>query len=192
MLLASLSLLTTQAMAEPSPEPGGRFFMPAAEIGPVWFSTPKLGTGLMVRTSMDYRFRRLRAPFLRLAYDATTAPFSSAAGSGPSLTANASIHDLLVGGGFRAGSDRLQVVPSLQAGVQLAQLPYLESEPGAVGVGTRTQLSGLVVAGLGAEYFVTPEVALTAEFTGRVAGPFTSDSVPGEAVGFTVGLSTSL
>ncbi|MEN0064702.1 MAG: hypothetical protein AAGA48_21330 [Myxococcota bacterium] len=167
-----------------------RFFMPAVEGGVLFSADPDLGPGLTFRTALDWRLRRIRAPFLRLSYDATSAPFvqRGVLGAG-SLTSDLSTDDVVLGGGFRMGPRALQVTATMQGGVQIASIPTIETQGKDLVIGQRSEVYGLFVAGLGLEWYFDDDAALTVEGTGRISS---RRGLRGIAGGVTVGVTTAL
>ena len=143
---------------------GSRVFMPAGELGSVWFADPNLGTGLMMRTSIEARYRRVRAPFLRVSYDATWVPYTTTRSSDQaSLKASATVHEMVMGGGMRFGHDRLQVAPSIVGGLRVSQLPSLHGGLTDLEVGTRSVVSAVVAPSVGVELYLEPDTAVTVD-----------------------------
>lgn len=169
-------------------------FEPAIELGLIFHDDPTIGEGLLVRTSLELRFERVNAPFLRLSYDTATARVTrDDVGSVERLVANLALHDIVLGGGWRIGLDEFQVVGSVQLGVQIADAPtitLLENE--TVIVGAETSVAGLGLAGLGLEYYLSEEIALTAELSGRLRFSELDDAISPFALAFTLGLTTAL
>ncbi|MEO1175220.1 MAG: hypothetical protein AAFX94_24665, partial [Myxococcota bacterium] len=166
-LLSALALAT----ADDAPEdPDGLFvFEPAIELGVLWHRAPEIAAGTTFRTSLDFRFGRVSAPFIRVAYDASTARFTRADGEGfERLEANLALLDIIAGPGLRFGPDALQFEATVQAGVQIADTPIpRQLEDDSFVVESESKTVGVGVAGLGVELYLDPEIALTAEFSGR-------------------------
>lgn len=145
-----------------------RIFMPAFEMGLTWSEDPDVGLGITFRTSVEWRLRRISAPFVRLSYDAANAPFTQRnVGGLTSLTSSLATHDIHVGGGIRFGPRAVQIVPSLQGGIQIAEIPELLEDGDGFVLEPRTQFYGLVVGGLGLEWYFDDNAAFTIEASGR-------------------------
>ncbi len=173
------------------PEDRERIFMPAFETGLIWSEDPDVGVGTTFRTSVEWRQRRISAPFLRISYDATTARYEQRnVGGLASVTSGSTTHDLLAGGGLRFGPRELQLVPSLQAGLQIAEIPEVRVTDEGLVLQPRTQSFGLAVGAFGLEWYVDDDAALTLEATGRVR--FDADTRPGLAGGLTIGVTTAI
>ncbi|MEO0603383.1 MAG: hypothetical protein AAF211_18230, partial [Myxococcota bacterium] len=118
--------LFATALAQDDAPERYRFFMPAVELGTLWHADETIRPGLLFRTSLDFRFRRVNAPFLRLSYDATTARLERADEEGTTrLVATLALHDVVIGGGYRLGSAKWQLVGSVQFGAQIADTPVV-------------------------------------------------------------------
>lgn len=181
--------------AEPSEQPEEareRFFMPEIEVGVIWSGDPDISPGLTFRTSVEWRLRRIQAPFARFSYDSTNARIVRRdLGEVVSLTAGLATHDLIAGGGMRFGPPALQGTASLQGGVQITGLPELQGDEADLVIGQRTRWSGVLVGGLGVEWYFNQRTALTVESTGRVLiGRDIGTRALG--AGFTVGVTTEL
>jgi len=168
-------------------------FVPAIEVGLLWHADPNLALSAVFRTSIDYRFRRIRGGFSRLTYDAASPRFTQRGEANEEeLTVNMSLHDIYLGGGYRFGPERVQFVVGAHAGVQLVELPQLLSEPDEpVKVDTRLRAAGLGVVNTAVEVYLTRRVALTLDVSGRARFKrLRGGSVFGFAA--TVGLATAI
>jgi hypothetical protein len=203
---ALLCALTAPAWASPPPgagqnaaqsladeaEANPRLFMPAIELGVLWHAEPTVAPGPVFRTSVDYRFRRLNAPFVRLAYDATTARMTQRQGGTPRLVANLALHDISVGGGLRAGGPRVQGVAAALVGLQVAEVPSLRGRGDALVVGVRTQVGALATVGAGVEAYFSEDAAITLDLSARaISTPLQPGANP-FAGALTLGLATAL
>ncbi|MEL6184400.1 MAG: hypothetical protein AAFU79_07235, partial [Myxococcota bacterium] len=90
------------------------------------------------------------------------------------------------------GPDALQVVGSIQLGIQLADLPVLRQGPNqSFTVEAETSVAGISLVALGLEYYIFPDLALTTEFTGRLRFVELDGRSP-VAFGFTLGVTTAI
>lgn len=168
-------------------------FMPAIEVGLLWHADPNLALSAVFRTSIDYRFGRIRGGFTRLTYDAASPRFTQRDEANEQvLTANMSLHDVYLGGGYRFGPDRVQFVVGAHVGVQLTEVPELLSEPNEpLEIDTRLTAAGLGVVNTSLEVYLARRVALTFDVSGRARFKrLRGGSVFGLAA--TVGLATAI
>lgn len=172
-----------------------RVFMPEFEFGAMVFSRADVGVGFVARTSIEYRAATLSRPFARLTYDTTSASFRQPGTAAlPPLRGTLVSHDILLGGGHRFGSDRVQGVVGVQGGLHLYALPRIVSgESLAVSaVSAVTRAGAAVRSSLGLEVYVTEKSAVTVEGLGqRLWGEAWEGSdgwAAGALVGFTVAL----
>ncbi len=151
------------------PSKGEWVFVPAVEVGLLWHADPNLALSAVFRTSIDYRFRRIGGGFSRVTYDAASPRFTQlGAANEQVLTANMSLHDIYLGGGYRFGAERVQLVVGAHVGVQLVELPQLLSAPDEpVKVDTQVRAAGLGVVNTALEIYLTRRVALTFDISGR-------------------------
>jgi len=182
MWVGALLVLTAAAVAAPeeesvppntAEEDGGdapeRIFMPAIELGVLWHADPALDASVLFRTSVDFRLRRVNAPFVRLTYDAASPRLTQPA-TPPvqQLTANTALHDVYVGLGIRLGTQTVQFVPTGHIGAQITEVPVaLQAPEDGIIIDTETAVTGLAVVGLGTELYVEPEIALTLDVSAR-------------------------
>lgn len=180
------------AQTEPLLSERERVFMPEFELGAMAFPRDDLSLGFVARTSMEYRPDRLRAPFLRITYDATTASFvQPATETLPELRGPYAAHDILLGGGYRVGSQTVQGVFGFAGGLRLDALPRL-IEDEALEISTRTRVGAAARLSMGVEVYVEEESAITLELLGqRMWGPIWSGS-DAWAFGALVGFTSSL
>jgi hypothetical protein len=166
-------------------------FMPAIELGVLWHADPEIAPGVFFRTSLEYRFQRIQSGFVRLSYDATSPRLTQLDTDGAALLeANVALHDVYVGGGYRAGPPVFQVVPSAHVGVQIGEVPMLTEADDTLVVDTTTTVTGLGVVALGFEYYVDEDIAITAEISGRARfTPLLRGSLFGGAA--TLGITTA-
>jgi len=183
------------ALAQEVEEPPSleRFFMPAIEAGVIWSGDSDIDLGLTFRTSVDWRLRRISAPFLRLSYDATTAQYTQRnLGELARLTSTLATHDIVLGGGVRFGPSTLQVVTSVQSGIQFAQIPALRQDGEDLVVASQDERYGITIGGLGAEWYLEEEAAITLEWSGRLRHWDNGVGAEKIAVGCTIGVTTAI
>ncbi|MEO1231850.1 MAG: hypothetical protein AAFZ18_23390 [Myxococcota bacterium] len=192
-MLALLALAV--ALPDPAVDETERvwLFEPAVEIGVLVHLDDAVDEGLLVRSSLDVRWKRLRSAFFRLSYDTSTARMLRENVEGVSrLEADLGLQDITLGGGWRLGPDALQVVGSIQLGIQLADLPVLRQGPNqSFTVEAETSVAGISLVALGLEYYIFPDLALTTEFTGRLRFVELDGRSP-VAFGFTLGVTTAI
>lgn len=201
-LLTALLLPCPALAEEPAPEPAppaeeadrDRLFMPALELGVLAHLDPTIRPGVLFRTSIDWRFRLLNAPFIRLAYDATTGRMVRRDAEGEDrLVGNLALHDLLVGFGGRVGTPTVQAVGSVQSGLQIAEVPVLVTQPdNTLLVDTQTKLAGVVVVATGMEIYIEEGVAITTEVSGRLRSRRLAEDVNPWAVAVVLGVTSAL
>ncbi len=145
-------------------------FMPAVELGLLYHQDPNLPLAAVFRTSIDYRFRRVAGPYLRLSYDAGSPRLTQRNVDGATLLrANMAMHDVYMGGGYRFGPKRWQIVTGAHLGVQITEVPSLATDADDVtSVGTRLRATGLAVASVGFEFYFDRRTAATLDLSGRL------------------------
>ena len=169
-----------------------RVFMPEFEFGVMAYGRRDIGVGFIARTALEYRPSLGSDWFARLTYDTTSASFTtSGQGDLPQLRGTHSAHDVLLGGGYRVGSNAVQAAFGLQGGLHLDALPRLV-ESDALEITAATRAGAALRASVGLELYVEPESAVTVEVLGqRLWGPDWQGDT-GWAGGATLGFTTSL
>ncbi|MEM6925540.1 MAG: hypothetical protein AAF602_01330 [Myxococcota bacterium] len=186
-----LLLRAPLALAEDPDASPERVFLPEFEFGVMGYGRRDIGVGFVARTSIEYRPALTNAGFARLTYDTTSASFSTPMGEGlPRLRGTHSAHDVLVGGGYRTGSETVQVAFGVQGGLHLDAIPRLV-ESDALEVSAATRVGAAVRGSVGVELYIEPESAVTLEVLGqRMWGPIWQ-ARDGWAGGATAGFTTA-
>lgn len=186
---APLLLLTLTSSAHAAPP---EFFMPAFEAGVVVHADPARAVGVVFRTAVDFRPKQNGLGFVRLTYDTTSGRTRTQPVVGPTLVANAVLHDVLVGGGLRGGSKVVQGIGAVQAGLEVGELPVATYSDDGTVVSLETQTSFAPIFGVATalEVYVAPRVAITAEAGLRF--PTTRLAAEGLRGLFTLGVTTPL
>lgn len=170
-----------------------RMFMPAVELGVLLHADPEIAPGLISRLSLEYRFERLRAPFLRLGFDNSSPRLTQAAtDTQPRFVAPMQLNDLYLGGGYRGGPwADVQGHASAYLGIQFAGVPELQGGDSALSLASSPTRSPLGIVALGADFYLDEDLLVVFELGGRASGGL-DPATPTWALSATLGLTTAL
>ncbi|MEM0998778.1 MAG: hypothetical protein AAGN35_17095 [Bacteroidota bacterium] len=174
-LLVFGSGLTGQLWAQDSiPEREGwdeRVFGTQLEIGYVEERSSELGGGILFKTAIEYRMRRVNHLFFRFDYDDYDVDFrlNDLPGLAREISGNTSFTDLLLGVGYRGGDRTLRFTGLVQSGVKLYGMPSAEVFSGQLVISSDARAIWTGRASLGLEYYFDKNFAAAVDvFHNRV------------------------
>jgi len=173
LLLALAAPASSLAEAPPEEEPEEelkeRLFVTDLDLGYVWFLSPELAGGFMVRTALDYRPDDDSIGYLRLNLDATSSTIEVApTDTRQGFSSPLSFNDLVFGGGVRFGDGVVRTAVTAQAGVAIYGLPELTGTD-VLTIETSTRVAGAARLQAALELYIGEDLdsALTLELLGQ-------------------------
>lgn len=154
----------TQAQSETSAPKkiGQRIFLPALEIGYMHNNSKILDGGILVNTSIEYRFRNNNDFLLRLNYDTHNAEYKlEQRGFTNVLEGTAFFSDVLLGPGYRFGDNTFRLFVLTQAGVKFYDFPVATVENLNLQIRNSSNTLFTTRIVLGGEYYFDEKSALT-------------------------------
>ncbi|MEM1349885.1 MAG: hypothetical protein AAGI01_15085 [Myxococcota bacterium] len=207
-LLTFMFLVPSNALAEASSEssqdpvknradqePRERLFVTDLDLGVIWFASPKLASGLMLRTALDYRPDRDSFGYLRLNLDSTSTTIDEpSTNTRQGFSAPLPFTDVAFGPGARFGDGVLRIALTAQLGVGVYSLPGISGDQ-VLRIETSTRVAGLARLQAALELYLGADMdsALTMELLGqRYFGRPEWSGWEGWAAGLLVGLSSEI
>ncbi|MEM7372470.1 MAG: hypothetical protein AAF587_27870 [Bacteroidota bacterium] len=127
-----LCSFSVHAQQQDSVEQGiaDRIFNSYLEVGLLAERSPQLGTGLILKSAFEYRWKGVNHPFIRFNFDQYDPIYhlNSAEDPGNILNEAASITDMLLGPGYRFGKQALRMTVAFQAGIKSYTTPIRITE----------------------------------------------------------------
>lgn len=197
-LLFLLFLLPVTCLAQddlPAEKQFGRYiFLPSVEVGYLHNRAPELSGGLLMKTSIEGRWRNNNDVFMRLNYDNSDAQYSVVpTASLSAVEGKTRFSDALAGLGYRFGDSKWRMFLLAQVGFRFYNYPVFEQTSTGLlfkDIGGRATATR---ATLGFEYYFDEKSALTVEIMeAHVWNSVDFWQANGAAWGFSVGVITSL
>ncbi len=174
---------------------GEQIFLPAIDFGYMSHSSDQLSGGVIVKTSIEYRFRNNNDFFLRLNYDTHSAEYilDDLSTTTNIIKGKAAFTDILMGLGYRMGESKIRGVVMMQAGTRLFSYPNADQTGGTINIEQDNNSIFTTRTTLGLEYYFNPKAALSLDlFQSQIWGNRDFWISQGSAVGFSIGLITAL
>jgi len=143
---------------------GRQIFLPSLEIGYIINNAEMLSGGLLVKTSIEYRYKNNNDLFLRLNYDNSDANYKMQTDNFSNvLEGKARFSDLLLGFGYRFGDRKVRFFLLAQAGLKFYNFPTLEQNNNNFSLRDVSRDLWMSRITLGAEYYFDEKSAFTLE-----------------------------
>lgn len=142
---------------------GERIFLPSLEIGYISENSKLLSDGLLVKTSLEYRFSNPSGFFLRINYDTydTSYELINLDNLSNVVKGTASFSDLIVGGGYRWSlKDNFRLFLLLQPGVKFYDFPTATLEGNTVLISQDGKSIFTSRTTFGLEYYINSKSAI--------------------------------
>lgn len=153
------------AQEEEERKVGNQIFLPSVEIGYVGYNSDNLTGGILVKTSIEYRFRNNNDLFLRVNYDNRDAVYRLESSDFTNvLEGSVRFTDFLGGIGYRFGDKDVRVFILAQAGITTYDFPNLEVNNNSLSVTNEKDNLFITRATLGIEYYLAERTAISIEF----------------------------
>ena len=194
--LVVLILITSNCFCQDEKQSfGDQIFLPAIDIGYLFHQSDQLSGGIIIKTSVEYRFRSINDFFLRLNYDTHDAEFNL---DDLSVTTNiikgkASLTDLLLGVGYRLGGEKIRYILMIQPGIRLYNFPNATQDGNTIVIEQESDNVWTTRATIGLEYYLDKKAALSLDlFQSQVWQDRSVWRDHRGAFGFSVGIITAL
>ena len=174
---------------------GRQIFLPSLEAGYMFQVPDNLSGGIILKTSIEYRFRNNNDAFIRANYDNYTSEYEFASTISPTnvLKGTASFSDLIIGAGYRFGETKHRLFFLAQGGVKFYNYPTASIDGGSIVIDQSQNEIFTTRFSMGYEYYFTEKSAINVDLMhGQVWSEedFWIDS--GTSFGVSVGFITSL
>lgn len=174
---------------------GERVFSPSLEIGYINHGSSNINGSLMFKSSTEYRFQNNSDFFLRLNYDSYNSKYEihSPQQLGNILKGSVNFSDLILGPGYRHGSQKNRFFVLTQSGIKFFSYPQALQNSNIIEINLERKrtFTGRITTGY--EYYINDKSALTIEgFFGHTFNEryFWQDSR--SAYGISLGFVTSI
>jgi hypothetical protein len=144
---------------------GERIFSPSLEVGFIDYKTSELSSSIVFKSSVEFRFHNNSDFFLRANYDTYNSKYTidNAGNFGNILKGTAFFSDVLLGVGYRHGTNNHRFFGLLQPGIKFFDYPTATQNQQVIEVNqTRRRIFNGRLS-LGYEYYINEKSALTLE-----------------------------
>lgn len=139
-------------------------FLPSFEIGYIHNNANILSGGLLMKTSLEYRFTNNNDWFLRFNYDNSNANYNfDFEDFSNVLEGKTRFSDLLLGLGYRLGDKKWRSFLLVQGGTKFYNYPTLEQNGQTLALKDASNQLGLSRVTLGLEYYFDEKSAVSVE-----------------------------
>lgn len=143
---------------------GEKLFLPSLEMAYINNNSKFLSDGILIKTSLEYRFSNPTDFFLRLSYDTYSANFEfrDILNFSNVVEGTASFSDLILGVGYREGlGEKIRAFVVVQGGFKFYDFPtaIVDSNSIEIGLDGRNTFTTRVTAGI--EYYINNKSAIT-------------------------------
>lgn len=164
LLLCICLSVQTFAQEKKKSKFGSNIFLPSLEIGYIDNNSELLTGGILMKTSLEYRWRNNNDFFFRLNYDNNDADYSiTQTGISNVLESKARFSDLLGGLGYRFGERDFRLFLLAQGGWKFYNFPVLEQVNNTFTLKESSQTITMTRFTLGLEYYFDEKSAFTFE-----------------------------
>lgn len=162
---------TDKALKDKEINAESKVFLPSLEMGYISYASRSLRPGLLIKTSVEYRFRLQNAAFFRLNFDNRDARYAFDLDQLPGLPSltnvvegTARFTDLIFGPGYRWGEKSVQLFGLVQYGMTFYTVPKADIHKNNILLRDESTSSPILRSTLGLEYYLDMNTAITLEF----------------------------
>lgn len=190
-------LITSVCFCQTKPQTfGDQIFLPAIDIGYMYHGSNQLLGGVIIKTSIEYRFRNNNDLFIRINYDTHNAEYTldNLSTMTNVINGKTAFTDILLGAGYRFGAEKLQYFVMIQPGTRLYNYPNAIQNGNTITIEQSNNSIFTARTTLGLEYYFNAKAALSVDlFQSQVwKSKDFWDNQNGGALGFSIGITTAL
>jgi hypothetical protein len=174
---------------------GRQIFLPSLEAGYMFQVPDNLSGGIILKTSIEYRFRNNNDVFIRANYDNYNSEYEFSSVISPTnvLKGTASFSDLIIGAGYRFGETKHRLFFLAQGGVKFYNYSTASIDGGSIVIDQSQNEIFTTRFSIGYEYYFTEKSAVNIDLMhGQVWSEEDFWIDDGTSFGVSVGFITSL
>ena len=174
---------------------GEQIFLPSLDFGYIYNASDFLSGSVIVKTSIEYRFRNNNDVFIRLNYDTHNADYELENISNLTniIKGTVSFSDVLLGGGYRFGDATSRYFVMMQAGVRFYDYPQAFQDGIIINIENASRNIFTTRLTFGYEYYLNEKSAFTFDlFQNQVWKEEDFWTENGRSFGVALGFITSL